>query len=220
MKNFPVALSIDSSTDGKDSPPSGAEDEQGVSFKGVRLPRASSRSLLIVVINLGCRRAEVQHLDFATLTKAPFEELWEEKKKTKKTWSPPQVLSHPALLNLMKLSFTLSSRRHTVIRLDKHNPTCCSTLSASFSLCLPVPALLCPAVRLASSRWVKKWRKMMFAFFPLRPFFSNLLSQELCIVVCLKSFKEKNGTTDPISHTDSFLETIVDFSTLHTQTVL
>lgn len=35
VKNFLVVLRIDSSTDGKDSPPSGAEDEQGVSFKGV-----------------------------------------------------------------------------------------------------------------------------------------------------------------------------------------
>lgn len=87
-------MRIDGSTDGKDSPPSGAEDEQGVSFKGVRLRRASSGSLLIVVINRGCRQAQVQHLNLAPLTKAPFEELWEKnnKKNNKKTKSKLGVL--------------------------------------------------------------------------------------------------------------------------------
>lgn len=129
------------------------------------------------MINLGCRQAEVQHLDFAPLTKAPFEELWEEKKK-KKTWSSPQVLSHPALLNLMKLSSTLSSRLHAVIRLHKHNPTCCSTLSASLSLCLPVPALLCPSGPTGFFTLGEEVAQDDVCFFSLRPFFSNLLSQE------------------------------------------
>lgn len=120
------------------------------------LHRASSWSLLIVVINLGCRRAEVQHLDFAAPQKAPFEELWWEEEK--KTGSSPQVLSHPALLGLMKVSFTLSSRRHTAIRLpptqsDLLLGTLCKfvTLSSMFGL--------------ASSRWVKKWRAMLAFFF-------------------------------------------------------